>query len=126
MAHKREISFYIAFTILSTINGCGSEPTIKVELWEPTTQQVRAAVEVASVYAHEQLNVSRDQLDRMKTKSAAWSVDRRKTIRLEFYDPTHFPDWETMGGVLGGFPYYFAATVDASSWTVVDHYASRE
>lgn len=48
----------------------------------------------------------------------------KKLLYTQYFDPQKFPDWETMGPVLGGFPAYFTVTVDIANETVAEHYAS--
>jgi hypothetical protein len=84
------------------------------------------AEEVARRYAHDELGITKEQMSLMKAVVGDLQEKKEKVVWVEFYDPKHFPDWENMAGIEGGFPHYFAIKVDMSSWTVVEHYASIE
>jgi hypothetical protein len=117
----------LAVVLLLVISGCSDKPISEPELpesWEPTTKQVLRAEEIAKLYANEHLRVSKDKLIEMKVKHYGWYKEERKILHLQFYDPVHFPDWENMVGVRGGFPSYFTIEIDISNWDVVDYYAS--
>jgi hypothetical protein len=112
--------------LLLTIMSCTSQPIFEYQFWRPTKQEVMQAEEVARRYAHDELGITKEQLSLMKAVVVGLQEKKEKVLRVEFYDPKHFPDWENMAGIEGGFPHYFAIKVDMSSWAVVEYYAEAE
>ena len=112
--------------LMVAIVGCMSKPTLQAKIWKPNSQQVSQAEKIARRYAYGELGVTKDQLNQMKAVANGRQIEERKVIYLQFYDIKHFPDWENMSGVEGGFPHYFTIDIDISSWAVIDHYASPE
>ena len=106
--------------------GCqdGTEP--REEYWEPSSEQIVKAEVVAQEYAEVELKVPKDILGRVKSSVTGFYQDGNKIIYMEFFDPNFFPNWEDMGGMLGGFPHYYCISIDFEKMKVVGSYASSE
>ena len=105
---------------------CSGEISYQRDYWKPSVQQLARAEEIARNYANVDLGVTKEQLNRMKSVGFGTEEAGRKCIWLDFYDTKVFPNWKQMVAPLGGFPCYFAIGIDTTSWTVIDHYASRK
>ncbi len=113
-------------SLLFIMTGCEKEIAVQTQPWEPTSVQTLKAEEIAQRYAIDELGISETQLSRMKTEMTSWKKDGTSLIYMQFFDPIHFPNWENIAGVRGGFPAYFTISIDVESGCVIDHYASPQ
>jgi len=117
---------FILCVLLTAIFGCNNTVSLEVEPWDPTEEQLSLAEEIARKYALTELGLKEENLNHMKIQSRSWCIEGQEVVTFQFYDPEHFPDWENMAGVMGGFPYYFTITVDTNKGVVIKHYASTQ
>ncbi len=118
----------ILIASLAAFGGCAQPRASQLAKydWQPTPEEVAGARKLAETFVTEHLDVARDELQMRKVSAFGMVRDGDRLIVLEFFDPQHFPDWEEIAGVLGGFPWYFSVTVDLSRGEVVHHYASTQ
>lgn len=103
--------------------------------WTPDSDDKARAELIISEY----MGISRDAKDQaaqvegipfsqFKRVYIGRVVDGRKELIVRFFDPVHFPDWESSykGGLEGGFPWYFEFTLDIESNSVLRYYGERE
>jgi len=99
----------------------------KGQFWEPTAQEKSRAEQISRAYALSDLGLTTLQLKGMVAQFTSWFENDSPIIYVQFFDPTYRrPSPDLYEDMLGGFPTYFTVSVNAKSWTVVDHYASPE
>jgi len=83
--------------------------------------------QIGRSYAFRQLGLSKSQLEKMKSDFTGCIRNGKRTLWIQFYDPSfHPPLPEGLEAILGGFPTYFTVSIDMDTWTVINHYASPE
>ena len=73
----------------------------------------------------DKLTIGRMPFDSYRRRVWGHYSDGKRIISIDFFDPEHFPKYETLF-VLGGFPHYFSLSVDWNSKKVIKHYAEEE
>ena len=98
------------------------------KFWEPTAVERSRAEQLARWYASKHLELSPHSVRKMKTDCTGWHKEGRTELWIQFFDPKlYHPNADGFFMPMdGGFPTYFAVTVDVGIWRVIDHYASPE
>ena len=124
MQEKYEILIISLFYAFVVVIGCTETTAPRYTLWYPNDQEVALAKKIAQQYASSELGISKDDIEKMKIVTTCWRSTEGRMVYLQLYNPERFPNWETMVGVFGCFPNYFAIEVNMDTLAIHSHYAS--
>ncbi len=116
----------LLFSLLGIIGCEHSQKKIEISSWQPNNDEIKKAEEIAKTFAFEILGVNKDILNRIKFRAYGLWKDNNKLISLEFFDPEHFPNWEDIAVISGGFPHYFRIEINISDWKIIHYYAELQ